>query len=180
MIIGLSGYAQSGKDEVAKVLCTSEHLFHRFAFADPIRTSLYLLNPLVESNVRVRDLVDEYGWDVAKQNQEVRSLLQGMGAEVGRSFFGEDFWVVAAMSQLHERLSPNAVFTDVRFPNEAKAITDMGGIVVRVTRPNVKPVNAHSSEVAMDRYDFDGTIINDGTLATLAKRTLKVLDLFKQ
>lgn len=177
MIIGLSGYAQSGKDEVAKYLC-GEHAFKRFAFADPIRTAVYSLNPLVDGELRVRDVVDKQDWDVAKQLPEVRRLLQAMGAEVGRAQFGDEFWVVAALSQMFN--TPKAVFTDVRFPNEAKAITDMGGVVVRIIRPNVKPVNDHESEVAMDRYDFDGTILNNGTVEELHKEVERILRLFKQ
>ena len=47
MIIGLSGYAQSGKDTVAKVLI-EEYGFTRIAFADKIREFLYDLNPQVK------------------------------------------------------------------------------------------------------------------------------------
>jgi hypothetical protein len=137
-----------------------------------------MLNPLIDSSLRVRDVVDDEGWDVAKQLPEMRTLLQAMGAEVGRKQFGEDFWVVAAMSQIG--YSKDIVFTDVRFPNEAKAITDMGGVVVRVVRNGVKPVNDHDSEVAMDRYDFDATILNNGTIDELHQEVERVLALFKQ
>jgi dephospho-CoA kinase len=177
MIIGLSGYAQTGKDETAKIL-VREHGFKRLAFADPIRDAVYGLNPLVEGGQRVADLVDEYGWDVAKGKDEVRRLLQAMGAEVGRKQFGSDFWVVVAMSQIGT--STDVVFTDVRFPNEAKAIADMNGAIVRVIRPNTSAVNDHESEVAMDRYDFDATIINNGTVEDLNSQVNRILKLFKQ
>lgn len=45
-IVGLSGYARSGKDEAAKVL-VEEFGFTRVAFADKLRDFLYALNPLV-------------------------------------------------------------------------------------------------------------------------------------
>jgi len=83
MIIGLSGRAGSGKDEVAKVL-VDLYGYKRIAFADAIRDALYELNPLVSDRIRVADLVDEYGWDFAKKNFEVRRLLQVFGTEVGR------------------------------------------------------------------------------------------------
>jgi len=177
MIIGLSGYAQSGKDEIAKIL-VEQHGFKRLAFADPIRDAVYGLNPLVEGDLRLADLVDKYGWDVAKSKDEVRRLLQSMGAEVGRKQFGSEFWVVVAMSQIGN--ATNVVFTDVRFPNEAQAITDMNGVIVRVIRPDTKPINDHESEVAMDRYDFDATLVNAGSLDELPSKVDKVLDLFKQ
>lgn len=177
MIIGLSGYAQAGKDETAKIL-VEKHGFKRLAFADPIREAILGLNPKVDSITTVGDLVGDYGWDVAKQNPEVRRLLQAMGAEVGRKQFGADFWVVVALSQIGT--STDVVFTDVRFPNEAKALADMNGAIVRVIRPNTNAVNDHESEVAMDRYDFDATILNNGTLDDLNSQVERVLKLFKQ
>jgi dephospho-CoA kinase len=69
MIIGLSGYAQSGKDTVAKVL-VEKYGYRRVAFADPIRDLLYGMDPLVPKgygesviNYRLQDLVDSYGWE---------------------------------------------------------------------------------------------------------------------
>ena len=47
MIIGLSGYARSGKDAVAQVL-VSEFGFKRVAFADPIRDLLYEMDPKID------------------------------------------------------------------------------------------------------------------------------------
>jgi dephospho-CoA kinase len=112
MIIGLSGYAQSGKDTVAELLCLN-YGYKRISFADPMRDAIYTLNPYVEGGNRVADLVDEYGWDVAKANPEVRRLLQVFGTEVGRKQFGENFWVQQAFDKLE---STKIVFADVRFP----------------------------------------------------------------
>ena len=46
-IVGLSGYARSGKDEAAKVL-VEEYGFKRIAFADKLRDFLYALDPVVD------------------------------------------------------------------------------------------------------------------------------------
>jgi hypothetical protein len=46
-LIGLSGYARSGKDEAAKVL-VEEFGFTRVAFADKLRDVLYQLNPIID------------------------------------------------------------------------------------------------------------------------------------
>jgi dephospho-CoA kinase len=46
MIIGLIGYAQSGKDTVANML-VDKFDFERRAFADRIREILYEMNPMV-------------------------------------------------------------------------------------------------------------------------------------
>lgn len=163
MIIGLSGYAQSGKDTVAELLCLN-YGYNRVSFADPMREALMRLNPVINSQP-LACLVDDYGWDVAKSNPEVRRLLQVFGTEVGREMFGQDFWVDLAFKQSPQE---RVVFTDVRFPNEAQAIIDKGGQVWRVQREGHKPVNLHASETAMDNWRFDDLILNHGSLDDLA------------
>ena len=161
----MSGYARSGKDTVAEILCLN-YGFKRVSFALPIRDGIYTLNPLVENNIRVSDLVDEYGWDVAKQNQEVRRLLQVFGTEVGRKMFGLDFWIDIALKDLSG--DTQVVISDVRFPNEADAIAKLGGSMWRINRKNHSAVNGHASEHAMDNYMFNHVIYNDGTLDDLS------------
>ena len=67
----------------------------------------------------------------------------------------------------------NWIITDVRFPNEAQAIKDRGGIVIRVNRLDVDkfttnfPQTLHPSETALDDYKFDHVIDNNGSLEEL-------------
>jgi hypothetical protein len=165
MIIGLSGYAQSGKDTVAELLCLN-YGYTRMSFAQPMRDAIYTLNPIVFNlNSRVADLVDEHGWDVAKANPEVRRLLQVFGTDVGRKQFGDNFWVQQAFDKLE---GTKVVFSDVRFPNEANEIIQYGGQVWRVNRHNHAPVNTHKSEHAMDMFMFKHVLYNDGTLDDLS------------
>jgi hypothetical protein len=76
------------------------------------------------------------------------------------------------------------VVTDVRFPNEADAIRQAGGVVVRIERPGVGPHTdpggwVHESDVALDHYDFDVTVKNDGTIEELHARLLSVTQLIR-
>lgn len=164
MIIGLAGYAQSGKDTVAKVLI-EKYNFTKIAFAESIRVALYRLNPLVKDNLRLADLVDELGWDGAKQESEVRRLLQVFGTEVGRSLLGDNVWVDLAMIGIKPGI--NYVFTDVRFESEADAIKNIGGEVWRVSRKGVNSVNDHSSESALEGYKYDAQVSNNGSIEKL-------------
>ncbi|ANH49377.1 P-loop containing nucleoside triphosphate hydrolase [Freshwater phage uvFW-CGR-AMD-COM-C440] len=165
MLIGLSGYARSGKDTVAELLCLN-YGYKRVSFADPMRQALYVLSPKIDNIVRLSEYVDDYGWDVAKQNQEVRRLLQVFGTEVGRKMFGLDFWIDIALKDLSG--DTQVVISDVRFPNEADAIAKLGGSVWRINRKNHSAVNGHASEHAMDNYMFNHVIYNDGTLDDLS------------
>lgn len=190
-LIGLSGYAQTGKDSVAAFL-TEQHGYERRAFADTLREALYRLNPWLTAQtetcttrVRYAELIDARGYEGARRTPycvEIRQLLQRLGTEVGRNMLGEDVWVEAAFRSLgsvkiwHADGSPAEpgkaltdayVFTDVRFPNEARAIVDAGGEVWRVERPGFGPVNGHPSETALDDWPFDVRIVNDAGLDRL-------------
>lgn len=172
MLIGLSGYARSGKDTAAELLCLN-YAFKRHSFADVMRDSMYKLNPYATDKIRVAELVDEHGWDVAKTYPEVRRLLQVFGTEVGREMFGQNFWIDQAFKQIDP--AANVVIADVRFPNEADAIKQRGGHVIRINRHNVTAVNSHKSEHAMDNYLFDHVIYNDGTLDDLADNVFMLM-----
>jgi hypothetical protein len=168
MIIGLIGYAQSGKDTVAKIL-VDNYGYKRIAFADKIREFLYETGPDY-----IKYLVDEIGWEKAKQNRTVREMLQttGVGA---RNVFGEDFWINQAFSGLRDL--DNVVITDVRFTNEADYLKSYPGSQLwRVERNGVKAVNSHVSETQLDNYPFiDQTFVNNGTIADLEVLVLRRL-----
>lgn len=172
MIIGLSGYARSGKDTVAELLVLN-YGFKRMAFADGIRQALLELNPILHEGYRLNELVQMYGWEVAKGKDEVRRLLQVMGTEVGRKLINEDVWVWLLFNQINtdERI----VIPDVRFPNEARMIEQQGGEVWRINRHNHSAVNDHVSERALDNHMFQRVIYNDGTLDDLAAEVFMLM-----
>jgi hypothetical protein len=168
MIIGLSGYAQSGKDTVAGMLI-GLHGYDNRAFATPMRSALYTLNPVVtQHGDRLQMIVDIHGWEYAKKYTDARRLLQVFGTEIGREMFGEGFWVQQAFKGLSS--SNNIVFTDVRFPNEAEMIKLMMGEVWRVERPGYAPINEHPSESSMDGWEFDRIIHNNSGLDSLKEQ----------
>ena len=125
------------------------------------------MNPAVkDGGYRVQSTVDAYGWDVAKTAfPEVRNMLQNLGVGA-RKTFGDMFWVQQALRQV----SPegNFVITDVRYPNEAKAIREYDNSQIwRIKRSGIIPVNAHASETAMDEERVDQIFANSGTLEDL-------------
>jgi dephospho-CoA kinase len=175
MIIGLSGYARSGKDTIAEILIMN-YGFKRLAFADNIRKAIIKLDPILSNGQRISGSVREIGWEPTKANTEVRRLLQVFGTEVGREMFGEDFWVKQVFKQIkEEEIYKNFVITDVRFPNEANFIKANGGEVWRINRNDNKPINAHASESAMDEYKFDRVISNESSIQDLEKEIFSVM-----
>jgi hypothetical protein len=165
MIIGLSGWARSGKDTVASYL-VENHGFIRVSFADQMRTALYNLDPKIDLTgyrISLRSAVDLMGWENLKsQSDDVRGLMQRMGTEVGRKLWGEDFWVEAAMNPVPP--DTKIVVSDVRYPNEADAIRRRGGQVWRITRDGIGPANSHDSETSLNTYSFDHYITNNDSI----------------
>ncbi len=174
-VIGLSGYAGVGKDTVARI-CAARFRFERLAFADGVREALLAVDPIValpspdnlsRSHARLAEVVEAFGWEQAKREiPEVRRLQQRVGTDMGRDQLGEDVWVDRALTKLAS-LGERVVVTDVRFPNEAHALREIGAHVVRITRPGFGPLNGHVSEIALDGWKYDAVLDNDGTVADL-------------
>lgn len=164
MIIGLSGYARSGKDTVAEIL-VNDYNFTRVAFADAIRDILYDMNVITACSPtgRVQDAVDRVGWDEAKQDTEVRRQLQNLGV-AARKHMGEHIWVKTVLNKIFENPYQDYVITDVRFKNEAEYVKSCEGHMWRVVRPYVFAVNDHISEVDLDDYKFDAYVHNNSDL----------------
>lgn len=175
-LVGLTGYATAGKDAAAAGLVAAG--WTRQAFADPVRSMALAIDPLVEwdvfshNPVRLSLLVAKRGWHVAKQCPEVRRLLQAIGTDGVRAHLGADAWV-RAFDLARDRRA-DTVAPDVRFPNEADHIRRHGGLVIRIDRPGVGPVNGHVSE-DVDTIAVDATVVNDGTIDQLQWRVAELV-----
>lgn len=174
MIIGLSGYSKSGKDEVAKILVRQGYT--RIGIADGVKDFLYDLNPTVthpESGLRwsLRLLVDSKGWELVKDYPEVRGLLQRT-ATATREWLGEDVWINVLEGKFNA--IDNVVVPDVRYPNELEWIKNQDGLVWKVTRPNLGPRNDHESETALEGYFFEAYITNSRGLDYLERQVAEV------
>lgn len=174
-VLGIGGYAQSGKDTLADQLVDLG--WTKMAFADLLREALLALNPIVTTRwgswplrvpYKLSDVVWDLGWDAAKvKYPEVRRLMQHMGTEVGRNMFGSNVWVDSLFRSAQDRGVESLVIPDVRFPNEIAKVRELG-VGVWVSRPGVGPINAHVSDNALSSADFSFAVNNNGTLEDLA------------
>lgn len=175
-LVGITGHAGSGKDTAAAGLVAAG--WKRQAFADPVRSMALAIDPLVEwdvfshNPVRLSLLVAKRGWHVAKQCPEVRRLLQVIGTDGVRAHLGADAWV-RAFDLARDRRA-DIVAPDVRFPNEADHIRRHGGLVIRIDRPGVGPVNTHASE-DVDAIAVDANVVNDGTIDQLQAEVARLV-----
>jgi hypothetical protein len=99
----------------------------------------------------IKSIATRMGWDGQKDDRG-RKMLQDIGS-AGRAY---DPWTwVAKMPTDHP-----IIIDDVRFINEAEAIKDAGGIVVRIIRPGLTAMD-HESEIEQSHIIADYTLIND-------------------
>jgi hypothetical protein len=158
-LIGLHGYAQSGKDTLASQLVTHDGFIRR-GFADAMRNVLYDMNPCLPGGTRAQEVVDAMGWELAKKTVPgVREYLQDL-ADAVRHHVGALTWINVVFSNLADN---DLVISDLRVPEEYEALRSRNGLFVRITRPGIGPVNGHGTETALDHVDADFTLVNDST-----------------
>ena len=87
-----------------------------------------------------------------------REFLQFFGTDICRKIY-EDVWRARLIKDIEFEEPLIAVVDDCRFPNEAEAIQDSGGKVIRLTRSPYE--DSHLSECALSSYnDFDAVVDN--------------------
>lgn len=178
-LIGINGYSNSGKDELARSIQKIDPSYENKKFAGKLKqvASILLGEPVESFEDRwFKESVLDYSWWKVNKDGEspmyVREFLQILGTEGLRNNLHQNVWVNALFAdyrpaKLSEYNPSNWVISDVRFINEAQAIKDRGGYVIRIDRPGVKPVNNHSSETGLDNWDFDFKVANVSDLVSL-------------
>jgi hypothetical protein len=191
MIIGINGFAGSGKDTVGTILQQIDRDSHWEIkkWAGKLKQVAELLTGIPvekfeDQEFKKTNLGKQWN-DRINNPMSVRDFLQKLGTEGLRDGLHTNTWVNALMADYKcvpaDRAPngwdcPNWIITDTRFPNEAQAIKDADGIIIRVTRPGIGPVNDHPSETGLNQWKFDYEIQNDSSLNEL----INSVRIFKQ
>ena len=197
-VLGLVSRAQGGKDEFAKV-AMEEFGAGRISFGDAVKDEVAAF--LVECGATFEErnlwgtgadkeekcVINKDRWilksflDFCSGNPNVahgpnsivlsfRSIFQFWGTEYRRAQ-DDNYWVNKALSKCTE--NKLYVISDVRFLNEANAILDMSGILVRIYRPDAPVISGmnHQSETEVDKIEgFSYYLLNDCTLEEYQKK----------
>lgn len=148
-LIGLAGRMGVGKDTVAAML--RPHGYERLAFADALRDEVaeaIHTGDYPAPECLTAEALEAFGMAKVAEvyskptTPRMRALLQQWGTEYRRSQ-REDYWV----SIMREKLATveAAVISDVRFPDEADLVHELGGEVWWIVRPGCTG-NGHISE----------------------------------
>ena len=189
MIIGVCGFIGSGKDTVADYL-VNFHEFRRESFADTLKDAVAAVfgwdRTLLEGRTKEarewREEVDP--WWAERLDMPTltpRWVLQYWGTEVCRKSFHDDIWIASLENKIRNS-KDDIIVSDVRFPNEVKAIKNQNGKMIWVQRGrlpkwydtaleanagsniainDLKVQKVHASEWAWVGTKFDHTIHND-------------------
>jgi hypothetical protein len=170
MIIGISGYAGSGKDEVANAILRCNPFWDIKRYSGKLKQVAEILTG--ETDWESQEFKQSY----LKWEMTGRQFLQKLGTDAIRDHLHPDTWVNALMKDY--KPNSNWIIPDVRFLNEAEAIKERGGIIIRVDRGS--PANSHKSETILDNYRFDFIISNNGTIDELSDVVKSILTLWNK
>lgn len=193
ILIGFVGHAGHGKDTCGD-WCANEYGFRKDAFAGPLKDAARILFMFTHEQLygKLKEKLDSR-WGVSP-----REVLQFFGTEIVRDKFqellptiGEQFWLQHFRHRLEAAITlcrenpfiqtSNVVVCDVRFENEAQLIRNLGGLIVKVVRPDHDAFAehktdavvraSHASESSIDRIrDPDLLLVNDGSLTDLYRK----------
>lgn len=158
-IVGVTGLARSGKDTAAKFL--AEAGYTRIAFADPLKEIVANLACEPVSNFHDDILKEQFCPALGTTR---RDALQKVGMAM-RQLFGDDVWLTRLRTKAAQGTA--LVVSDVRYENEAKAIRDLGGIVLKLERPGAGLIGdaaRHASEQGFSEDLVDCWISNNGSI----------------
>lgn len=170
-IIGITGKARAGKDEIAKIIIQLRGGY-RYAFADPLKA---MTDPLIGRHEDIeREGLKETS--IPWLGRSPRYLWQTLGTEWGRNLIHPDLWVILADQYLIGR-GVGMIVSDVRFENEATWIRNQGGRLIHVRRPDTEEVGVkgHKSEKGIDFKYPDIAMVNSGTLHQLYTNVQQLL-----
>lgn len=141
-IIGFTGRIGHGKTTAAKYL-ENRWGFQRVRFAGALKEMMKCIGLTPEEIDGERK---EYACDLLC-GKTPRWAMQSIGTEWGRQLIGQDLWI-RVWQRAVQRIQPGhlIVVDDVRYENEAAAVRQLGGVVIRVARPIQEGTPLHSSE----------------------------------
>jgi len=138
-----------------------------------LEDSSYLENNKLMHRMTVREFLQKLGTEAARYGLHTNTWVNALFSDY--VCIGTYSFVIVDYSKDDEPaewigepydIYPNWVITDTRFPNEAQAIKDKGGIIVRINRalPTADYETLeqkHPSETSLDNWDFDHVIENN-------------------
>ena len=152
-------YILDNVDNILPITC----MWEKHAFADKLKECASIILGVPRFMFESGDFIESFS-SFALSNKEGepmtnREFLQYFGTEVGRSI-DKDLWIKALMYSYGRDKESHWIVPDVRFPNEADAIRNAGGVLWKIERDGSGAGN-HISEKLIDDIMVDIIIENN-------------------
>lgn len=173
IIVAFCGAKFHGKDTAAQPLI-EKYGFKQVSFADGLKQciSTALRVPVsVLNDPAMKETIH------APSGKTYREWLQIAGTEWFRSMW-DGIWISWWEEEIKEKGYERVVTTDLRFPNELKAVrAKPNNFVVRVVNP-FKPAHGdtHASEAHQASFVVDDLLMNDGDVADLQAMSIAITE----
>ncbi len=118
------------------------------------------------------------------EGRSPREAMQTLGTEWGRACIGTDLWLnawrractVEIKQATAEGRPALIVIDDCRYPNELAAISEAGGRVFWISRPEADAAAAtHQSEAGLTPADCGATLDNSGAIFALTAQIDRIV-----
>lgn len=175
LVVAISGAAGAGKDTAANAL-RDRRGFSKAQFAGPLKAGLCAMFDWDPKLIENREWKEAVFQDIGKSP---RQMMQTLGTEWGRELVNPDLWLLLAKRQIESARrsgAPGIVFSDCRFPNEARLVREEGGQVILVQRPDVAAIAAHVTEAGLPQDLIDGIAFNKGSVEDLGNGLIEMLE----
>jgi len=174
-LIGIVGYAGSGKTTVTRAAITTGGIVH-MNFSKPIiamLTAMGIPSELLDDKSRWNEPLDMLC------GHSVRYAATTLGTEWGRDQIGKDVWTRIALTRANEcrAIGQNVIIDNVRFPSEMDAMREAGAKFIALYRFGVPANIGHQSEQYIKelRLQCDEQLWNDGTFNDAVARMRKII-----
>lgn len=174
MLIGLCGFARSGKSVAASIL-QERHGFSELSFASPIRE---FIRGLLMVDMPTFETIKDKPHPLLS-GKSPRFAMQTLGTEWGRHGISSTLWVDVCIQKARALMDSGTyvVVSDVRFDNEARAIRDAGGIIIRLHRSDIPRIleATHESESGITDTLVDIELHNNQDIQELHHKLQSIL-----
>jgi len=170
-LIGFLAKKRHGKDTAANYL-VENYNYKKITFAGPLKDACKMLFGFTDEQLygNLKEVKDEF-WGISP-----RTAFQYLGTDVFRKdvykimpHIKNNFWVYKLkhkyITEIKKNPKSKITIADVRFQNEVDIVHELGGIIIKIYRPNMKDTSNHIAENAIDNIkNYDVLIENTGTI----------------
>lgn len=139
-VIGVSGFAGSGKDSFANIF-VEKYGYTKISMADSIKDMLSvvfgwdreMLQGATPESRLWRETPDEFWSSVLEYPFTPRKAMTTIGTNLFRVHFHKDIWVQSVKKKILD-VGTNVIIPDLRFGNEIEMMRDIGACLFEIER----------------------------------------------